>query len=145
MLGVSRPQRTLSHFLTGDVGSLAELMVQTSVPNLWLVSGNQALLEMANPKHSQKEMLFRHIRGLDVDDTRLVRGTLEQRVVRPELIVREEDPAARTASRAGPVPPDALVEASHDAPSGPRPGRHRLHDPPPGAGNQGKKALVRST
>ena len=74
LLGVSRPQRTLSHFLTGDVGSIADLMVQTSVPNLWLVSGNQALLEMANLKHSQKERLFRHIRGLDVDDVLLDLG-----------------------------------------------------------------------
>jgi flagellar biosynthesis protein FlhG len=74
LLGVSRPQRTLSQLLTGDADSLAELMVQTSVPNLWLVSGNQALLEMANPKHSQKEMLFRHIRGLDVDDVVLDLG-----------------------------------------------------------------------
>jgi flagellar biosynthesis protein FlhG len=74
LLGVSRPRHTLSHLLTGDVGSLAELMVQTSVPNLWLVSGNEALLEMANPKHSQKEMLFRHIRGLDVDDVLLDLG-----------------------------------------------------------------------
>jgi len=68
LLGVSRPRYTLSHLLTGDVASLAELMVQTSVPNLWLVSGNQALLEIANPRHSQKEMLFRQIRSLDVDD-----------------------------------------------------------------------------
>jgi flagellar biosynthesis protein FlhG len=74
LLGVSRPGRTLSHLLNGEVASLAELMVQTSVPNLWLVSGNQALLEMANPKHSQKEMLFRHIRGLDVDDVLLDLG-----------------------------------------------------------------------
>jgi flagellar biosynthesis protein FlhG len=74
LLGVSRPRRTLSHLLTGEVGSLAELMVQTSVPNLWLVSGDQALLEMANPKHSQKEMLFRHIRALDVDDVVLDLG-----------------------------------------------------------------------
>ncbi|MEN8159658.1 MAG: helix-turn-helix domain-containing protein [Myxococcota bacterium] len=68
LLGASRPRRTLSDLLTGEVASLAELMVQTSVPNLWLVSGDQALLEMANPKHSQKEKLSRHIRGLDVDD-----------------------------------------------------------------------------
>ena len=74
LLGVSRPRRTLSHLLTGEVASLDELMVQTSVPNLWLVSGDQALLEMANPKHSQKEMLFRHIRGLDVDDVVLDLG-----------------------------------------------------------------------
>jgi flagellar biosynthesis protein FlhG len=74
LLGVSRPRRTLSHLLTGEVASLAELMVQTSVPNLWLVSGDQALLEIANPKHSQKRMLFRHIRGLDVDDVVLDLG-----------------------------------------------------------------------
>jgi flagellar biosynthesis protein FlhG len=74
LLGVSRPRRTVSHLLTGEVGSLAELMVQTSIPNLWLVSGDQALLEIANPKHSQKEKLFRHIRGLDVDDVVLDLG-----------------------------------------------------------------------
>ena len=74
LLGVSRPRYSLSHLLTGDVSSLADLMVQTSVPNLWLVSGNQALLEMANPTHSQKEMLVRQIRGLDVDDVVLDLG-----------------------------------------------------------------------
>jgi len=68
LLGVSRPRRTLSQFLSGEVDSLSELMVQTSVRNLWLVSGNQALLEMANPRHSRKEMLFRHIRRLEVDE-----------------------------------------------------------------------------
>jgi flagellar biosynthesis protein FlhG len=74
LLGLSRPRRTLSHLLTREVGSLAELMVETSVPNLWLVCGDQALLEMANPKHSQKEKLFRHIRALDVDDVVLDLG-----------------------------------------------------------------------
>jgi len=74
LLGVSRPTRTLSHLLTGEVASLAELMVQTSVPGLWLVSGNEALLDMANPKHGQKEMLFRQIQGLDVDDVLLDLG-----------------------------------------------------------------------
>jgi len=74
LLGVPRPRLNLSSLLTGEVGSLAELMVQTSVPNLWLVSGNQALLDGANPKHSQKEKIFRHIRALDVDDVVLDLG-----------------------------------------------------------------------
>lgn len=74
LLGVSRPRYSLSHLLTGDVSCLADLMVQTSVPNLWLVSGNQALLEMANPSHHQKELLVRQIRGLDVDDVVLDLG-----------------------------------------------------------------------
>jgi flagellar biosynthesis protein FlhG len=74
LLGITRPRYTLSHLLTGDVRSLAELMAQTSVPNLWLVSGNQALLEMANPTHGQRDLLVRQIRGLDVDDVVLDLG-----------------------------------------------------------------------
>jgi flagellar biosynthesis protein FlhG len=68
LLGVSRPRLTLSHFLSREVESLAEVMVQTSVPNLWLVSGNQALLEMANPKRRERESLLAQIATLDVDD-----------------------------------------------------------------------------
>jgi flagellar biosynthesis protein FlhG len=74
LLGAARPRHTLSHLLSGEVATLAELMVPTSVPNLWLVSGDQALLEIANPKHHQKEKLFRHIRGLDVDEVVLDLG-----------------------------------------------------------------------
>jgi flagellar biosynthesis protein FlhG len=74
LLGVSRPRYTLSHFLSGEVDSLADLVVETSVPDLTLVSGNEALLEMANPKHCQKEKLFRHVRGLDVDEVVLDLG-----------------------------------------------------------------------
>jgi len=74
LLGVSRPRYSLSHLLAGDVSSLADLMVQTSVPNLWLVSGNQALLEMANLGHGQKKRLVCQIRRLDVDDVVLDLG-----------------------------------------------------------------------
>lgn len=74
LLGVARPRRTLSHFLDGDVKSLADVMSPTSVPNLSLVSGSHALLEIANPKHAQKLKLLRHIRALDVDDVLLDLG-----------------------------------------------------------------------
>jgi flagellar biosynthesis protein FlhG len=74
LLGVSRPRYSLSHLLDGDVSSLEDLMVQTSVRNLWLVSGNQALLGMANLRHPQKGRLFRQIRRLDVDDVVLDLG-----------------------------------------------------------------------
>jgi flagellar biosynthesis protein FlhG len=74
LLGVTRPTRTLSHLLTGEVASLAELMAQTSVPDLWLVSGGDALLDMANPSHGHKQMLLRHIQALDVDDVLLDLG-----------------------------------------------------------------------
>ncbi len=74
LLGVPQPRRTLSHFLSGEVKALADLMVPTSVPNLSLVSANKALLDMANPKYAQKEKLFRHVRGLDVDEVLLDLG-----------------------------------------------------------------------
>jgi flagellar biosynthesis protein FlhG len=74
LLGVSRPRYSLSHLLAGDVSALADVMVQTSVPNLWLVSGNQALLEMANLSHGQKKRLVRQIQRLDVDDVVLDLG-----------------------------------------------------------------------
>ena len=74
LLGAARPRVTLSHFLSGEVDSLAEVMVQTSVPNLWLVSGHQALLEMANPKQREKEALHRQIQMLEVDEVLLDLG-----------------------------------------------------------------------
>ena len=74
LLGASRPRVTLSHFLSGEVDSLAEVMVQTSVPHLWLVSGHQALLEMANPKQREKEALHRQIQMLEVDEVLLDLG-----------------------------------------------------------------------
>jgi flagellar biosynthesis protein FlhG len=74
LLGVSRPRYTLSHLFAGDVSSVADLMFQTSVPNLWLVSGNQALLESANPGQGKKDRLVRQIRALDVDDVILDLG-----------------------------------------------------------------------
>jgi flagellar biosynthesis protein FlhG len=67
LLGATRPRVTLSHFLTGEIETLAEAMAQTSVKNLWLVSGNQALLEMANPRRRERDLLTRQIGSLDVD------------------------------------------------------------------------------
>ena len=74
LFGVTRPRYSLSHLLAGDVSALADLMVPTSVPNLWLVSGNQALLEMANLGHGQKMRLVRQVQRLDVDDVVLDLG-----------------------------------------------------------------------
>jgi flagellar biosynthesis protein FlhG len=74
LFGVTRPRYSLSHLLAGDVSAMADLMVPTSVPNLWLVSGNQALLEMANLAHGQKARLVRQMQRLDVDDVVLDLG-----------------------------------------------------------------------
>jgi flagellar biosynthesis protein FlhG len=43
-------------------------MCPTPTPNLWLVSGARARLDLANLRHSQKERLLRHLKRFDVDD-----------------------------------------------------------------------------
>ena len=67
VFGITRPVHTLSEFLAGEVPRLADVLSPTSVPNLRIVSGSNALLGMANPKHSQKEKFLRHLRYLPVD------------------------------------------------------------------------------
>jgi len=65
ILGVPRPRATLSDFLLGKLPHLADAMSETSVRNLWLVSGSRAFLDAANPKHAQKQKLVRHLRRLN--------------------------------------------------------------------------------
>jgi flagellar biosynthesis protein FlhG len=67
VLGVSDPDRSLTDFLRRKVDTLAEIMIPTPYHNLHFISGSKALLEMANPKFSQKEKLIRHITSLNVD------------------------------------------------------------------------------
>ena len=66
LFGVARPRHTLADFVRGDVADLAELLVPTSVPDVSLISGARALPDMANPKHTQKSKLLRHLRRLPV-------------------------------------------------------------------------------
>jgi flagellar biosynthesis protein FlhG len=74
VFGITRPPRTLSEFLAGEVPRLADVLCPTSVPNLRIVSGSNALLSMANPRHSQKEKFLRHLRTLPVDHVLLDLG-----------------------------------------------------------------------
>lgn len=66
LFGVARPSRTLADFLRGDVKQLGEVLAPTTVPDVWIASGARALLEGANPHHSQKLKLLRHLRTLEV-------------------------------------------------------------------------------
>ena len=67
LLGVPSPRRTLSDFLRRKYESLDDILCETNIPGLFLVSGSRALMEMANPKHTQKEKILRHIAALNVD------------------------------------------------------------------------------
>jgi flagellar biosynthesis protein FlhG len=74
LLGVERPARTLSDFLSGKVATLRGVAGDTSFPDLALVSGTRALMDMANPSYNHKLKLIRHLRGLDADDVLLDLG-----------------------------------------------------------------------
>jgi len=67
ILGIPSPDYTLTDFVRKKVTSLAEILAPTPFPNLHLISGSRALMEMANPHYTQKEKLIRHISELDVD------------------------------------------------------------------------------
>jgi flagellar biosynthesis protein FlhG len=67
ILGVRKPHRTLSDFVSRAVPGLADVLCETPIPNLHLLSGARAFLDMANPKHTQKERLLRHVQTLEAD------------------------------------------------------------------------------
>lgn len=65
-LGV-QPRATLSDFIHGKVRNITDILVPTEIEHLFLISGAQDYLEIANPKHAQKMRLIRQIHTLDFD------------------------------------------------------------------------------
>ncbi len=66
-LGLPQPATSLSDFIERRVERLDEVVVPTPIDRLQLVSGALDTLDAANPKHSQKTKLLRHLKSLDVD------------------------------------------------------------------------------
>ncbi len=62
-LGVE-PTTTLSDFINGKIKLIEKVLTPTDLPNLMLISGACDFLEIANPKHTQKNRLIRHIQDL---------------------------------------------------------------------------------
>ncbi|MBN1307002.1 MAG: P-loop NTPase [Chitinispirillaceae bacterium] len=66
-LGVRRPLRGLQDYLTGKYKTLEEITVPVSLPNSWLISGASDILELANPRFSQKQKIIRNIAKMEAD------------------------------------------------------------------------------
>jgi flagellar biosynthesis protein FlhG len=66
-LGVPIPEKTLSDYLSKKVRSLNELLTPTAINNLFLISGAQDDLGIANLKHMHKAKLLSQLNELDVD------------------------------------------------------------------------------
>lgn len=66
-LGVTDLDRGVSDFLQRKYEELEEALVPTQVPNLFLLSGAQDSLNIANPKHAQKIRLLRELKRIQAD------------------------------------------------------------------------------
>lgn len=66
-LGVPSPRATLGEFIQRKIEDLKDVVTETNIPNLGLISGAYDFLGAANPKHAQKIRLLRKIQSLDYD------------------------------------------------------------------------------
>ena len=66
-LGVTGPTVTLGDFVSRRVDRIEDVLVETGVPGLRLISGGSDLLTAANINYQQKVRVLNKIRGLDVD------------------------------------------------------------------------------
>lgn len=67
MVGVSAPKATLASIFNRESPALGDVVTPTGISNLGLISSAQALLDMANPKHTQKLKLIRQLFALNAD------------------------------------------------------------------------------
>ena len=66
-IGIRPPEVTLSDFVNRKVELLEDVVSDTGIPGLGLISGALDVLGAANPKYTQKLRLLREIARLDVD------------------------------------------------------------------------------
>lgn len=66
-LGVDPPQVTLSDLITGKTENVQELIQPTPIRNVYLISGAQDPLGIANMRHMQKMRLIRKFREIAAD------------------------------------------------------------------------------
>ena len=67
-LGIKYPRKTLVEFLNGGVQNLNEIVLDTPIYNLKFISGSGGIIGYANPWHTQKMKLIRHLDQLHVDN-----------------------------------------------------------------------------
>jgi flagellar biosynthesis protein FlhG len=67
MIGVPHQEKGLADFLSKKVQTLGETAIETRVPNLFLISGADNNLDMANMAYEQKMKIFRAISKLSYD------------------------------------------------------------------------------
>lgn len=67
LVGVKRPKLGLQDFIAGRAPALAEVAGPTVIPNAWLISGASDIVNLANPRFSQKQRMISQLRTMDAD------------------------------------------------------------------------------
>jgi len=66
-LGVNNPERGISEFVAHQVERIDQLLLNTTIPRLKLISGARDGVEIANLKHTQKLRFIRALKKLQAD------------------------------------------------------------------------------
>lgn len=66
-LGTPYPNVTLSDFIRKKVPDIKDVIINTGIPNLRLISGAEDYLEVANTSYTQKIRLLRQLISLDTE------------------------------------------------------------------------------
>jgi flagellar biosynthesis protein FlhG len=67
LLGIRSPDLTLNDFLEKRADTLNQVCIETPIDSLNLISGGDDILNLANPKFSQKERIIRNLKKLEAD------------------------------------------------------------------------------
>lgn len=67
LLGIARPRTSLTQVIDRQSADVGELLIDTPVPGLQLLSGAGDRFGVANLRSSQKERLLQQLRGVDAD------------------------------------------------------------------------------
>lgn len=63
-LGIKAPKATIADFINRNISSLSDLVLETSIEGLHIISAARDVFEIANPTFQQKERLIREIKKL---------------------------------------------------------------------------------
>ena len=66
-LSIKKPQYTLNDFISNKISNLNEILIDTPLENLKIISGGTELLGVANLPYMKKEKILRHINNLNAD------------------------------------------------------------------------------
>ncbi|MFP4522802.1 MAG: AAA family ATPase, partial [Fibrobacterota bacterium] len=68
LTGVNYPSLTINDMFSGRKLKMKDIVLETPFERLFLVSGANDILSLANPSYSRKMKLIRNLRKIDSDD-----------------------------------------------------------------------------